>query len=349
MAAVGPAPHAPPGRRARTSVDARRTGDGRAAARHLDEDLPPLVPAWRRSVSSRPSPCGTTRPSTGRGFDLAVVRSTWDYAPRRDEFLAWAERVAASDGAGQPGDVLRWSTDKRYLADLAAAGVPSRRPRSSSRVTTSTCQVCADGELVVKPAIGAGSLDAERFPAERRAAAARPRSRACSPRAGRRWSSPTSPPWTTTARRRWCSSPARSASRAQGADPAPRRDGVRRGAVRRGGARARGRPTEASSRVGPPALAAVPTAVTPAAPVRAGRRRAEPGRRRPGGARARAGRALAVLRLRPRRSAERFAAAISSAAGTGATGSLARWPAAAPTRCWSRSGTASRCAAAPTS
>src|SRR4030095_12046640 len=54
-------------------------------------------------------------------FDLAVVRSCWDYASRRDEFLAWAERVAH---LVNPAPVLTWNTNKQYLSDLADSGIP---------------------------------------------------------------------------------------------------------------------------------------------------------------------------------------------------------------------------------
>ena len=63
-----------------------------------------------------------------------VVRSTWDYVPRRREYLAWADRVAGVTTLANPADVLRWNTDKRYLADLAAAGVPWSPRRSWLRV-----------------------------------------------------------------------------------------------------------------------------------------------------------------------------------------------------------------------
>jgi len=54
-------------------------------------------------------------------FDLVVLRSTWDYAERYDEFLAW---IDALPQLANPARVVRWSTDKRYLGELAAAGVP---------------------------------------------------------------------------------------------------------------------------------------------------------------------------------------------------------------------------------
>ena len=53
-------------------------------------------------------------------FDLVVIRATWDYAVRRDEFLAWTRRVPC---LANPHGVIAWNTDKAYLRDLAAAGV----------------------------------------------------------------------------------------------------------------------------------------------------------------------------------------------------------------------------------
>ena len=54
-------------------------------------------------------------------FDATVLRSTWDYTVRRAEFLAWAERVPRLHN---PVAVIRANSDKRYLADLAEAGMP---------------------------------------------------------------------------------------------------------------------------------------------------------------------------------------------------------------------------------
>src|SRR5262245_37304553 len=54
-------------------------------------------------------------------FRLVVVRSTWDYHDRPDAFLAWAERLPR---VLNPATVLRWNTDKHYLGELAAAGLP---------------------------------------------------------------------------------------------------------------------------------------------------------------------------------------------------------------------------------
>jgi glutathione synthase/RimK-type ligase-like ATP-grasp enzyme len=86
-------------------------------------------------------------------FDLAVVRSTWDYVGRRERFLAWAASVP---GLHNPEPVLRWNTDKRYLAELADAGLPVV-PTWFDEVPD------MDGEVVVKPTESAGARDTGRF------------------------------------------------------------------------------------------------------------------------------------------------------------------------------------------
>ncbi|MFG1777471.1 RimK family alpha-L-glutamate ligase [Micromonospora sp. NPDC049048] len=88
-------------------------------------------------------------------YDLAVLRSPWDYALRRDEFVAWAARVPA---LANPGDVVRWNTDKRYLAELSAAGVPTV-PTSWIAPGETWRPPAERGEYVVKPAVSAGSQD----------------------------------------------------------------------------------------------------------------------------------------------------------------------------------------------
>ena len=99
--------------------------------------------------------------------DLVVVRATWDYSARRREFLAWA---AAVPRLANPAAVLSWNSDKRYLADLAAAGVPVvptdwAEPGEDARLPGS-------GYFVVKPSVGAGSMGAARFAADDPAASA---------------------------------------------------------------------------------------------------------------------------------------------------------------------------------
>jgi hypothetical protein len=89
--------------------------------------------------------------------DLVILRATWDYIDRLDEFVDWTSRVRHLLNAPS---VVAWNTDKRYLADLAEAGVPtvpSRFFAPGERVRLPA------GEVVVKPTVGAGSVGALRF------------------------------------------------------------------------------------------------------------------------------------------------------------------------------------------
>jgi glutathione synthase/RimK-type ligase-like ATP-grasp enzyme len=80
-------------------------------------------------------------PEVDWGSALVAVRSTWDYDARREEFMAWATAVPRlMNGV----EVFAWNTDKAYLVELAAAGLPV--------VPT----FVLDGAAVVKPRVGAG-------------------------------------------------------------------------------------------------------------------------------------------------------------------------------------------------
>lgn len=89
-------------------------------------------------------------------FDLVVVRSTWDYTLRPAEFLAWAAKLPR---LANRADVLAWNTDKRYLRDLAAAGVPV--------VPTlwDPAELPEWPDYVIKPAVSAGARDTARWSA----------------------------------------------------------------------------------------------------------------------------------------------------------------------------------------
>ncbi|HET7666979.1 MAG TPA: hypothetical protein VFK56_13110 [Mycobacterium sp.] len=95
-------------------------------------------------------------PETVRA-DLVILRATWDYVERLEEFLTWTTTVPQL--LNTPA-VVAWNSDKRYLLDLARHGVPvvpSAVFAPGERVRLPSA------EVVVKPAIGAGSVDAQRF------------------------------------------------------------------------------------------------------------------------------------------------------------------------------------------
>ncbi len=93
-------------------------------------------------------------------FERVLLRSPWDYAQRAEEFLAWADAVG--DRLVNPPAVVRWNTDKRYLADLRHAGLPVV-PTVFLDPGQPVTPALADGEVVVKPTVSAGSRDTARF------------------------------------------------------------------------------------------------------------------------------------------------------------------------------------------
>jgi glutathione synthase/RimK-type ligase-like ATP-grasp enzyme len=98
-------------------------------------------------------------PEAGWGsYAAVVIRSTWDYARRRDQFVRWCDSVGA--GLHNSAPLVRWNSDKRYLGDLAAAGIA---------VVETVFVGPGDplpelaGEVVVKPNVSAGGRDSGRF------------------------------------------------------------------------------------------------------------------------------------------------------------------------------------------
>ncbi len=96
-------------------------------------------------------------PETARA-DLVILRATWDYAERLDEFLTWTTTVR--DLLNPPAAVA-WNSDKRYLLDLARRGVPV--VPSGVFAPGEDVQLPAGREVVVKPSVGAGSIGSGRF------------------------------------------------------------------------------------------------------------------------------------------------------------------------------------------
>lgn len=89
--------------------------------------------------------------------DLVVVRSTWDHTRAHEQFVRWTRAASATTRIANPAPVIGWNTCKSYLVDLNGAGLPVVpttifRPGDALSLPDS-------GEYVVKPLIGAGSID----------------------------------------------------------------------------------------------------------------------------------------------------------------------------------------------
>jgi hypothetical protein len=123
----------------------------------VDPDLPIAAPALREAGLAVDLVRWDDPAVAWAAYDLAVVRSCWDYAWRRDEFLAWAARVPRLRNCVE---LLRWNTDKTHLRDLQGAGLPVV---PTVWDPTDAGALPAAAEWVVKPSISAGSRDTARW------------------------------------------------------------------------------------------------------------------------------------------------------------------------------------------
>lgn len=135
-----------------------------------DQDLPVLVDALRAAGADADAVSWDDPEADWAAYDLVVIRSTWDYTWRAAEFTAWAERCGAVTRLANPPGVVRWSTDKRYLGDLEAAGVPVVPTRflapgdlGDPGDPAGPADLPEDDEYVIKPTSGAGARYAARY------------------------------------------------------------------------------------------------------------------------------------------------------------------------------------------
>ncbi|QQP98604.1 ATP-grasp domain-containing protein [Lysobacter enzymogenes] len=135
-----------------------------------DDDLSPLLDAClARGLHAEIRAWDDPSVAWAR-YDAVLLRSPWDYTERYAEFLDWCARVDAASRLLNPWPVLRWNSDKRYLADLAARGVPVvptafvEPDMDPLPALQEFLAAHADAEeFVVKPTVSAGSRDTQRY------------------------------------------------------------------------------------------------------------------------------------------------------------------------------------------
>lgn len=86
-------------------------------------------------------------------YDLVVIRTTWDYWDRHEEYLAWTRSVPR---LANPAEVVAWNTDKSYLRKLQAAGIPIV---PTTWIEPGEAFAVPQHAFVVKPSVSAGARD----------------------------------------------------------------------------------------------------------------------------------------------------------------------------------------------
>lgn len=119
----------------------------------LYEDERPLLGALAAlGVTAEPAVWDDLSVEWGR-YELVVIRSVWDYFPRRAEFLAWADSVPRLLNSA---DVVRWNTDKRYLGEVPGA-------IATTFVSNGGAWEPPARSYVVKPTVSGGAQETARY------------------------------------------------------------------------------------------------------------------------------------------------------------------------------------------
>jgi glutathione synthase/RimK-type ligase-like ATP-grasp enzyme len=125
----------------------------------LDEDERLLIPALAARGLVAEARVWDDPTVSWDTFRLVVIRSTWDYSARRDAFLAWCQHVprVLNDAA-----VIAWNTDKTYLRELEAAGIPVV-PTTWIAPEQAGSFDAPPAHIVVKPAVSSGAQNTSRY------------------------------------------------------------------------------------------------------------------------------------------------------------------------------------------
>lgn len=125
-----------------------------------DSELAPLAAALTERGATATIAAWDDPAVDWAAFDSVVLRSTWNYVRNFDAFTAWCAAVDRVASLVNPIELLRWNIHKRYLLELAAEGiavVPTELVESGIMPAWDRC-FARWGDLVVKPAISAGSF-----------------------------------------------------------------------------------------------------------------------------------------------------------------------------------------------
>lgn len=99
-------------------------------------------------------------------YDACIIRSTWDYVPKREAYINWVKQVANQTSLWNSPEVIEWNTDKTYLRELEAKGIrviPTVWTKAGNALHIEhLMQEHGWSSSVVKPVISASGLDTYR-------------------------------------------------------------------------------------------------------------------------------------------------------------------------------------------
>ncbi|HEY4035631.1 MAG TPA: hypothetical protein VGL94_16865 [Ktedonobacteraceae bacterium] len=95
-------------------------------------------------------------------FSKVIIRSTWDYHYRVDEYKRWLTKLEQKGASlWNPSDVVKWNIDKRYLLELKDKGISIIPTVLLEQGQKHELQRIIEQngwqEVIIKPAIGASA------------------------------------------------------------------------------------------------------------------------------------------------------------------------------------------------
>src|SRR5690349_12611955 len=135
-----------------------------------DEDADFLAPALRRQGVEVETPAWSDPGVDWSAYRLVMLSSPWDYHERPEEFRAWLASTDAVTNLQNPLPILEWNFDKRYLRELAEAGVPTiptvwSEPGGEAEALLRV-EALGWQRVVIKPAIDLGAMNLVRVDAD---------------------------------------------------------------------------------------------------------------------------------------------------------------------------------------
>lgn len=94
-------------------------------------------------------------------FQVALIKSPWDYHNNLKEFLLWLDKLEKLDvKILNPVEVIKWNSHKRYLEDISKKGlpvIPTEYLEKGSSFDSHYFDLLRADKLVLKPCISAGA------------------------------------------------------------------------------------------------------------------------------------------------------------------------------------------------
>lgn len=125
----------------------------------VDDDI--AIPALRARGHTVETISWHASRAVWKGVDLVIIRSPWDYTQMPEQFIETLGVIDRSTELHNPLQAVIWNADKRYIADLAALGVPTVPTHFFERWSefdgADPFELVQTPEIILKPTISANA------------------------------------------------------------------------------------------------------------------------------------------------------------------------------------------------